>query len=88
MIIIQRKKLTYYIKEESIIVEYNAQYISYNVYSLQNRKRFKDFKKSILESHYDEYEDIHELMSLAMKFGLKGMVGRKPLIDELDTFQK
>lgn len=80
MIIIKRDKCIYYIKEESITVGYGIQYISYNVYALQNRKRFKDFKARLLDSYPNEYAEIRELLSLAMEFGLKGMVGRKPLL--------
>lgn len=81
MIIIKRKQSTYYIREESIIHEYNRQYVSYNVYSLQNRKRFKDFKATILESQPDEYDKIADVFSLAMRFGLKGTAGHKPRPD-------
>lgn len=81
MVILEKKNVSYYIKEESVIVEYNNQFISYNVYSLQNRKRFKDFKQSLIESTTDEYSTINELMSLAMRYGLKGMVGRRPQIE-------
>lgn len=87
MIIIKRKQSTYFIKEESIIHEYNKQYVSYNVYSLQNRKRFKDFKQTLLESQPHEYDKIADVFSLAMRFGLKGTAGHKPEVDpETDTF--
>lgn len=87
MIIIKRKQSTYYIKEESIIHEYNGQYVSYNVYSLQNRKRFKDFKQTLLESQPHEYDKIADVFRLAMKFGLKGTAGHKPTIDpDIDQF--
>jgi len=86
MIVIKRKQSTYYIKEESIIHEYNHQYVSYNVYSLQNRKRFKDFKKTLLESQVGEYDKINDVFALAIRFGLKGTTGHKPVIDEFTTF--
>lgn len=85
MIIINRGQCTYYIKEESIVLNYNLQNISYNVYTLQNRKRFKDFKVAILESEKNEYGNINDIISLATKFGLIGMVGRKPTITDNDT---
>ena len=87
MQVIKRKQSTYYIKEESIIHEYNQQYVSYNVYSLQNRKRFKDFKQALLESAPHEYDKIADVFSLAMRYGLKGTAGNKPKIDpEFDQF--
>lgn len=81
MIVIKRKQITYYVREESIIAEYNKQYISYNVFSLQNRKRFKDFKATLLESAPHEYDTINDLISLSIKQGLKGTVGYKPTVD-------
>jgi len=87
MIIIKRKQSTYYVKEESIIHEYNKQFVSYNVYSLQNRKRFKDFKQTLLESQPHEYDKIADVFSPTMRYGLKGTFGHKPVVDpETDTF--
>ena len=86
MKIIKRKQSTFYIREESVIHEYNNQYISYNVYSLQNRKRFKDFKQTLLESQPHEYDSISEVFALSSRFGLKGNAGHRPHITELDTF--
>ena len=86
MTILNRGQCTYYIKEESIVLHYNSQYTSFNVYQLQNRKRFKDFKAAILESSRDEYGNINDIIGLATKFGLIGMVGRKPTITSEDTY--
>lgn len=87
MIIIKRKQSTYYIKEESIVHEYNKQFISYNVYALQNRKRFKDFKNVLLESQPHEYDSIIDVISLARQFGLRGTAGHKPTISESDEIR-
>jgi hypothetical protein len=84
MIIIPRKSCTFYIKDESIILHYNLQYISYNVYQLQNRKRFKDFRTILLESNRDEYNNISEVIELANRFNLHGMVGHKPVVTDTD----
>lgn len=88
MIIIKRNRCTYYVREESIILEYGRQFISYNVYSLQNRKRFKDFKATLLESQPYEYDNIQDLIGLSMRFGLKGTTGYRPTIQDTDTFIK
>lgn len=86
MIIVKRNECTYYIKDESIVLEYNNQYISFNVYALQNRKRFKDFKLTLLESSRGEYSNINDIVGLASSFGLRGMAGYKPIINKKDTF--
>jgi len=84
MIIIKRKQCTYYIKDESIILEYNKQFTSFNVYMLQNRKRFKDFKQILLESNKEDYDNINDIIGLATKHGLIGMVGTRPIVKESD----
>ena len=81
MKIINRGQCVYYVKDESVVLEYNNQFISFNVYKLQNRKKFKDFKKSIEDSLDGEYSDINSIMGLARSYGLIGMVGRKPIIE-------
>lgn len=86
MIIIKRTQCTYYIKEESIILEYNNQFTSYNVYALQNRKRFKDFKLALLESKRHEYDNINDIVGLALRYGLIGMTAHRPIISDSDTF--
>ncbi len=79
MKILERGNLTYYVKEESIVVGIrNFQWISYNVYSLQNRKPFYDFRRKLLKSKPDEYATAAELMLLGQKHGLRGVAGRKP----------
>jgi hypothetical protein len=81
MLIIKKKQSTYYVKEESIVVHYGIQYISYNVYTLQNRKRFKDFKQALLESQPHEYSSISDIIGLGSRFGLRGMLGHKPYLN-------
>lgn len=79
MKILERGSLVYYIKDESIVVGIrNFQWISYNVYSLQNRKPFYDFRKKLLKSKPDEYTSAPELMLLGQSYGLRGVSGRKP----------
>lgn len=79
MIVIKRGDLTYYVKEESVIVGISDfQYIAYTVYSLQNRKPFYDFRATILNSKEHEYTTIVEEMKLGQKFGLKAVSSRKP----------
>ena len=86
MVIIKRKQCTYYIREEEILLEYNSQYTSFNVYNLQSRKKFKDCKLELLSSKNDEFDNINDAIALTKKHGLIGMVGFKPALTELDTY--
>jgi len=88
VIIIDRGQCVYYIKEESIVLQYNKQYTSFNVYALQNRKKFKDFKLELLESNANQYNNIHDILSLAMRHGLRGMLGHKPIVKDDDIIIK
>lgn len=81
MKIINRGKCVYYIKEESIILEYNRQYTSFNVYKLQNRKKFKDFKQTLEDSAPGSYDNINDILGLATSFELIGMAGYRPTLD-------
>lgn len=79
MTILKRGKITYYIRDESVVVGINDfQWISYNVYSLQNRKPFYDFRKALLKSNPDEYGTIIEQIKLGERFKLRAVAGTKP----------
>jgi hypothetical protein len=83
MIIVKRGKITYYVKEEAIIVGVNDfQYTAYTVYPLQNRKPFYDFRRKILKSEENEYADIISLIQLAQKHNLKGVASHRPSEEE------
>lgn len=85
MQIVKRGRLTYYVKSEAIIVGVgDFQYTAYTVYPLQNRKPFYDFKNAILESREDEYDSPSELISLALRFNLKGVASHRPTDRELN----
>ena len=86
MIIIKRKQCIYYIKEEEIVLEYNSQYTSFNVYNLQSRKKFKDYKLALLSSRADEHDNINDAISLTKKHGLIGMLGYRPNLSKEDTY--
>jgi hypothetical protein len=82
---IQRNKFTYYFKEESVTLEIphsqplGNSYISFNCYSMQSRKRFKDFKKELLESDPAEYDNVNDIYGLASKHGVRATGGHKPM---------
>lgn len=82
MIIIDRGTITYYIKEESVIVNVNnMQFLSYSVYPLQNRKPFYDFKRAILNSAEDQLGTASEVLQLGRRHRLKGFATAKPNLD-------
>lgn len=83
MEIIKRGNITYFIKEESIIASINNfQHIAFTVYSLQNRKPFYDFKKSIKNSSEDDLTKPADILLLAQKFNLRGVASSKPKVKE------
>ena len=84
MIILKRGRITYYVKEEAVIVGVNNfQYTAYTVYPLQNRKPFYDFRKKILKSEENEYDNIVDLIVLAREHKLIGAASHKPTEEEM-----
>lgn len=88
MVIIKRKKCVYYIKEEEVVMEYNNQFASFNVYALQSRKKFKDYKLELMESKRDQFDNINDAIGLARKHGLISGVGFCPTLSKEDTYIK
>lgn len=79
MKILKRGELTYYIKEESVIIGIrDSQFIAYTVYTLQNRSPFYQFKETIKNSRDDEYSSIIDLLALARKHKLIGVSSSRP----------
>lgn len=87
MIVVKRGTNTFYVKEESITWENGINLSSFNVYALQNRKRFKDIKKAILESSKDELLTMDDVIALSMKIGLYSQgTSIKPAVSDEDIF--
>lgn len=84
--IMHKHDLTYYFKEESVTLEYNMQYISFNCFSLQSRKKFKDFKRELSESNPNQFNTINDIYSLATRHGVRATAGRKPTITDSIAF--
>lgn len=85
MIIIKRDRITFYIKDESVIVSNNDfQFTSYNVYALQNRNPFYQFKDAILDSKPPQFNNIIDVVSLGAKFGIYGTGTAKPNIEGVE----
>lgn len=53
-------------------------YISYNCYALQSRKKFKQFRQTILDSRPREYNNINDAFELAREHNLRAVMGHKP----------
>ena len=84
MIILKRGRITYYVKNEAVIVGINNfQYVAYTVYPLQNRKPFYDFRRKIVKSNDDEYDNSLKLLALAKEHNLIGVASHKPSEKEL-----
>lgn len=85
MIILRRGKITYYVKNEAVIVGISDfQFIAYTVYPLQNRKPFYDFRRELLQSKPDQYDSVIEQIKLGQRFGLIATASHKPSETELD----
>jgi len=78
MEILKRGKLTYYVRDESVIVDTGFQAIAYTVYMLQNRKPFYEFKRVLLASQPDEYDTVVKQITLAQDYKLKGVGTQVP----------
>lgn len=80
MQILTRGRNTFYIQDHSVVVGLNGgfQYTSYNVYPLQNRKPFYDFREEILNSDKNELTTSIDIIRLALKYRLAGTGTSKP----------
>lgn len=77
--IIRRGKLTYVLFAEKIIVGIgDTQWVSYNQYDNWNRQGISLFRKAILKSKENEYDNPADQMTLAYQCGIRGTGTRKP----------
>lgn len=85
MIIIKRDKVTFYIKDENVIVSNNdIQHTAYSVYALQNRGAFHQFRDTILNSKPSEFTKIVEVVGLSSRCGIYGEPARKPKLEDIE----
>ncbi len=86
----KRDNFTYYFKEESVTLEIPGKritsYVSFNCYSLQSRKKFKDFKQELAQSGPREYNNINDIYGLATRHGIRATNGSKPTITDTLAF--
>jgi len=84
MIIIKRGRLTYYFKDESVIVgNSDFQFCSYNIYALQNRAPFYQFRDTLLNSKPEEYHNILDVIQLSTDLGIRGFATARPNLDNI-----
>lgn len=77
--IINRGKITYYIYEDKVIVNVGGgQWVSYNQYDNWNRQGIAQFSKTVLKSRENEYDNVVDQITLAVRCGIKGTSTRKP----------
>lgn len=81
--IIKRGKITYYISDSSVVVGVGKhQYISYNVYNSPSRSSLAEFKKRLINSKPDQYDNVIDQIDLARKCNLIGSGTVRPKWDE------
>ena len=77
--IIKRGRLTYVLYPEKVVVGIGTgQWVSYNQYDNWNRQGITMFKKAILKSKEDEYDNPVDQMTLASQCGIRGTGTQKP----------
>lgn len=83
-IIIYRGKLTYVLYPEKVVVGIGpSQWVSYNQYDNWNRQGITLFRKKLLKSKENEYDNPSDQMSLAYECGIKGAGTHRPKDVEL-----
>ena len=81
--IIKRGKITYYLSDSAVVVGVGGnQYISYNIYNSPSRSNLGDFKKRILASKENQYDNVIDQIDLARKCNLIGSGTVKPKWEE------
>lgn len=82
--IVNKGNFAYYIRDESVTLviphtpPLGDSYISFNCFSLQNRRKFHRFAKVIVESGPKEFNNINDIYGLARKFEIRATAGHKP----------
>lgn len=87
---IKKTNFSYVFKEESVTVfNHNSkleQYVSFNCYSLQSRRKFYKFQKTLKESGPKEYDNINDIYGLAREYEIRATNGHKPTIIDTIAF--
>lgn len=92
MQMIQKSKLNYYFKDESVTLEVVSSgrlgntYVSFNCYSLQSRTKFKQFRQTLIDSEPKEYNSINDAYGLARQYDIRATNGHRPTIIDTIAF--
>ena len=92
--ILKKYNFTYYFKTGSVILVRESkrpgltQATSFNVFSLQSRKKFKDFKVELANSSPTQFDCYNDIYSLASKYEIRATGGHVPTKDELKGSKK
>ena len=77
--IIRRGNITYFISETAVVVGIGKyQFVSYNIYNSPSRSNLADFKKRIIASKPDQYDNVVDQIDLARKCNLVGTGTQNP----------
>lgn len=77
--VIQRGKITYYVGDTSVLVNLGgSQYVSYNPYNSPNKSGLSEFRKKILASKENQYDNVVDQIDLAQKCKVIGASTRRP----------
>lgn len=89
---IQKNNFSYVFKNESVtlIIPHSKQlgdtYVSFNCYSLQSRKKFYKFSRTLQESKPTEYDCLNEIYGLARQYEIRASNGHRPTFVETIAF--
>lgn len=85
MIIIKRGRVTFYIKDDSVVVSNGGfQYSSYSTFGLTNKGQFQNFKDTILNSEPPAFSNIVEVVELSGQCQVYGFSTRKPNLEGVE----
>lgn len=89
MIIINRGRVTFYIKSDSIVVSNGEfQHSSYNTYALAKKSQFQKFKDTILKSEAPEFSSITDVVGLSSRCGVYPSNTKKPDLEGVEYEQR
>lgn len=83
---IERGDLKYYFHAHSITVDYHDQFIAFNSHMLNNRKKFRVFRRTLENSSEDKFDSMNDLYGLARKLNIKATAGHRPTIVDTIAF--
>lgn len=75
--------MTYYLSDNAVVVGVGShQFVSYNIYNSPSRSNLAEFKKRLIASREDQYDNVVDQIDLARKCNLIGSGTQKPKWEE------